>query len=136
VEQSPKEEIAVRSVAVDHLIGSWTEQQQTITMVLRDMILNASPAITESVKFNIPFYVMNGFLFYISPQKKGGVQLAFCLGRHMDDHAGIFIGHDRKEVRHILLTSLDENLLETVMAYIYEAVALNRSKRSFTKNKH
>lgn len=124
----------MRSVAIDHLIGSWTEQQQTITMVLRDMILDASPAIAESVKFHIPFYVMNGFLFYISPQKKGGVQLAFCLGRHMADDAGIFIGHDRKEVRHILLTAVDERQLETVQAYIYEAVALNRTKRSFTKS--
>ena len=124
----------MRSVAVDHLIGSWTELQQTITMVLREMILDASSAIAESVKFNIPFYVMNGFLFYISPQKKGGVQLAFCLGRHMADDAGIFIGHDRKEVRHILLTAVDERQLETVQAYIYEAVALNRTKRSFTKS--
>ena len=125
----------MRSVAVDHLIGSWTKQQQAITLVLRDMILDASPAIVESVKFNVPFYVMNGFLFYISPQKKGGVQLAFCLGRHMADDAGIFTGHNLKEVRHVMMTVLDEKLLEIVMAYIFEAVALNRTKRSFVTQK-
>jgi len=123
-----------RSVAVDHLVESWTEEQQTIVEVLRGIILDASPTSSESVKFNIPFYVMNGFLFYISPQKKGGVLLAFCLGRHMDDPQAVFIGHDRKEVRHIAITSLEVSLLEVVQQYVLEAVMLNHTKRSFTKN--
>jgi len=122
-----------RSVAVDHLIEGWTEEQQAIVEVLRGIILDASPAISESVKFNIPFYVMNGFLFYISPQKKGGVLLAFCLGHHMDDPNAIFSGHDRKEVRHIAITRLQEPLFEVVQQYVLEAVMLNHTKRSFTK---
>jgi hypothetical protein len=123
-----------RSAAVDRLLEDWTPSQQVVVDVLRGIILDATPAIQESVKFSIPFYVMNGFLFYISPQKNGALYLAFCLGRHMGDHHGIFIGHDRKEVRHIVLESLDEHRLEIVRQYVLEAVELNRTKRSFTKN--
>lgn len=122
-----------RSAAVDGLIGDWPEPQQAIAELLRSIILDASPAINESVKFNIPFYTMNGMLFYISPNRKGGVLLAFCLGRHMADPLGIFTGHDRKEVRHIPVSDLDRELLEAIQDYVLEAVELNRTRRSFTQ---
>lgn len=103
--------------------------------VLRDMILNASPAISESVKFNIPFYDMNGMFMYISPAKgkTQGVLLAFCQGRLMDDPESIFSAHDRKEVRHIVIDQLDERLFDIIQRYIYEAVTINKSQRSFSK---
>lgn len=122
-----------RSVAVDHLLEGWTEQQKIITNVVRGIILDASPTIVESVKFNIPFYVMNGLLFYISPQKKGGVLLAFCQGRLMNDAEQVFVGHDRKEVRHIALNELNEAKFKTINRYVFEAIAINRSRRSFSK---
>jgi hypothetical protein len=125
----------MRSEAVDVLISSWSAPQQEVVHLLRNMILDASSAIIESVKFNIPFYDMNGMLMYISPQKgkDRGVVLAFCQGRLMDDPADIFTAHDRKEVRHIVIYNLDEKLLDTVQQYIYEAVAINKERRSFTK---
>jgi len=123
----------MRSEAVDVLISSWSAHQQETVHLLRDLILDTSPAITESVKFHIPFYDMNGMLMYISPSKGKGVVLAFCQGRLMDDPAGVFTAHDRKEVRHIVIDSLDENLLETVRQYILEAVTINKVRRSFTK---
>ncbi len=103
--------------------------------VLRGIILEASPVIVESVKFHIPFYTMNGFLFYISPLKKGGIQLAFCQGRLMDDIEMLFVGHNRKEVRHIELHTMDSAPFEAIQAYVFEAVALNKTQRSFTKRK-
>jgi hypothetical protein len=123
----------MRSEAVDVLISAWSAPQQEAVHLLRGLILDASPAITESVKFNIPFYDMNGMLMYISPRKGKGVVLAFCQGRLMDDPAGVFTAHDRKEVRHIVIDSPEENLLETVRQYILEAVTINRGRRSFTK---
>ncbi len=51
------------SVAVNLLLESWTDEQRQMCDVLRGIILDASPSILESVKFNIPFYTMNGFLF-------------------------------------------------------------------------
>lgn len=124
------------SSAVDLLIADWSSDQQSITELLRQIILDASPAITESVKFNVPFYTMNGLLFYISPKKKGGVLLAFCLGRHMTDSYGIFSGHDRKEVRHIALDTIDEAMMGHVQEYVFEAVHLNRTRRSFKQERH
>lgn len=117
------------------LVSSWSALQQEAVHLLREMILDASPVITESIKFNIPFYDMNGMLFYISPRKGEGrgVVLAFCQGRLMDDPAGIFTAHDRKEVRHIVIDSLDGKLLETVHQSILEAVSINKKRRSFSK---
>ena len=123
------------SAAVNLLLESWTDEQRQMCDVLRGIILEASPAIVESVKFNIPFYTMNGFLFYISPIKKGSVQLAFCQGRLMDDFDAVFTGRDRKEVRHIVLPSIDLAPFDAIQAYVYEAVALNKTRRSFTKDK-
>jgi hypothetical protein len=123
------------SVAVDLLLESWTDEQRQMCDVLRGIILEASPAIVESFKFHIPFYTMNGFLFYISPLKKGSIQLAFCQGRLMDDFEKLFVGHDRKEVRHIVLHTIDSAPFEAIQAYVFEAVALNKTQRSFTKRK-
>lgn len=125
----------MRSVAVDLLVSTWPEHRQQLVDVLRDMILNASPAISESVKFNIPFYDMNGMFMYISPAKgkTQGVLLAFCQGRLMDDPESIFSAHDRKEVRHIVIDQLDERLFDIIQRYIYEAVTINKSQRSFSK---
>jgi len=121
------------SPSVDQLIEQWPEQQRELVNVLRSIILDASPAIIESVKFNIPFYTLNGLLLYISPNKKGGLLLAFCLGRHMTDAQQVFVGHDRKEVRHIPIVSLNGELLETIRQYVLETVELNGHKRSFSK---
>jgi hypothetical protein len=121
-----------RSVAVDHLLEGWTDDQQSIADVLRSIILDAEPAIQESVKFNIPFYVMNGLLIYISPQKKGGLLLAFCQGRLMSDSEQVFVGHDRKEVRHVPLIEMNSDQFETIQRYVDEAIAINRIRRSFT----
>ena len=120
---------------MDMLVSAWSEPQREVTDLLRYLILDVSPAITENVKFNIPFYDMNGMLMYISPQKgKGrGVVLAFCQGRLMDDPSGVFTAHDRKEVRHIVIDSLDESLVDTVRQYIMEAVTINKVRRSFSK---
>ncbi len=64
------------------------------------------------------------------------MQLAFCQGRLMDDFDAVFTGHDRKDVRHIVLPSMDYLApFDVIQAYVYEAVALNKTRRSFTKDK-
>lgn len=123
------------SQQVDDLIFGWNNFQQFTFQVLRNIILDANPAITESVKYNVPFYTLNGLLMYVSPVKDGTLYLSFCQGDQMLDPNGVFARDDAKKVRKIYFTADEETDWETITTYVLEAVDINLKERSFTKKK-
>lgn len=120
---------------VDDLVFDWNDFQQSTFQVLRNIILDANAAITESVKYNVPFYTLNGLLIYVSPVKDGTLYLSFCQGDQMVDPSGLFASDDAKKVRKIFLTPDLEIDWGTITAYVLEAVQINLKERSFTKKK-
>ena len=124
-----------RSLQVDELVFDWNDFQQYVFQILRNIILDANPAITESVKYKVPFYTLNGLLMYVSPVKDGTLYLSFCQGDQMLDPSGLFASDDAKKVRKIYFTPDEEIDWETITAYIFEAVEINLKERSFSRKK-
>lgn len=123
------------SEQVDDLVFDWNDFQQSTFQILRNIILDANPAITESVKYKVPFYTLNGLLMYMSPVKDGTVYLSFCQGDKMLDPNGLFAFDDTKNVRKIYFTPDLVVDWEVITAYVLEAVEINLKERSFTKKK-
>ena len=123
------------SSKVDDLVFSWTEHQQETFQTLRSIILESNSAIVESVKYNVPFYTLNGLLMYISPTKDENLYLGFCQGDLMLDTEGMFAADVTKNVRKIYFIGQDQVEWQIIQSYILEAVDINLQQRSFTKRK-
>ena len=123
------------SEQVDALVFDWNDFQRSTFQALRSIILDANPAIAESVKYKVPFYTLNGLLMYVSPVKGGSLYLSFCQGDKMLDPNGLFAVDDAKNVRKVYFRPESEIDWEVVTAYIFEAVEINFTERSFTKKK-
>ncbi len=91
--------------------------------------------VVESVKYNVPFYTLNGLLMYISPTKNGGLYLAFCQGDLMVDSYGLFSVPDTKNVRKVQFPFESNVNMDALHQYILEAVSINLRVKSFTKYK-
>ena len=123
------------STPVDNLVFEWNEHQQETFQILRNQILDANPMVVESVKYNVPFYTLNGLLMYISPLKNGGIYLSFCQGELMLDPEELFITDTTKNVRKIYFLENETPNWGVVYSYVLEAIEINLQNRSFTKNK-
>lgn len=55
---------------VEDYIADLPHWMQAQFFVVREIILQSNPNIKEGMKFNIPFYTLNGLLFYFSLYKK------------------------------------------------------------------
>ena len=91
--------------------------------------------VVEGVKYNVPFYTLNGLLMYISPMKKGGLYLAFCQGNLMVDSYGLFSVPDTKNVRKVQFQFESKVNMDALHQYILEAVSINLRVKSFAKYK-
>lgn len=123
------------SEQVDDLVFGWNDFQQSTFQILRNIILDANPAITESVKYKVPFYTLNGLLMYMSPVKDGTVYLSFCQGDKMLDTHGLFAVDQAKNVRKIYFTPNSEVDWQVIATYILEAIDINLKQRSFSNKK-
>lgn len=123
------------SAAVDDLVFDWNDHQQMVFDILRNIILDANPMISESIKYKVPFYTLNGLLMYVSPMKNGSLYLSFCQGDLMLDPEGVFVEDTTKRVRKIFFQPSDKIDWELITAYVLEAVEINLKERSFTKKK-
>jgi len=123
------------SIGVDNLVFDWSDFQKDVFNTLRNIILDANPMIEESVKYNVPFYTLNGLLMYVSTLKNDALYLSFCQGDMMLDPAGIFVSDTTKRVRKVVFNPNEKVSWESVTAYVLEAVQINLVERSFSKKK-
>ena len=123
------------SSEVDNLVFSWSDYQQETFKTLRALILETNPAITESVKYKVPFYTLNGLLMYVSPVKEGGFYLGFCQGDIMLDAENLFAQANTKNVRKMFFTETLDVDWQIVQSYVFEAIEINLAQRSFSKTK-
>jgi hypothetical protein len=88
------------------------------------------------MKFNIPFYTLNGLLFYFSLYKKKEFVLGICNGAKLQDkHQKLRADAKQKYIRHWVLVESAEPNYELLAEYIEEAINLNLTQRTFTQSK-
>jgi hypothetical protein len=116
---------------VDGYIKELEQIKGEIVTKIRQIILDVSPDIKESIKWAQPVYENNGPFAYIKALKND-VNLGFWRGIDIVDPKGILQGSGEK-MRHIKLknlTDIDENLFSD---FVRQAIELNNTKGDPTK---
>ena len=116
---------------VDRYIEGLEKSKGEIVTKVRQIILDASPNIKESIKWAQPVYESNGPFAYIKALKND-VNFGFWRGIDIVDPKEILQGSGEK-MRHIKLknfTDIDENLFSD---FVRQAIELNKTKGDPTK---
>jgi hypothetical protein len=113
---------------VAEYISELDPKTQEIVLALRDAILGAYPQIVESIRYKIPFYKMNGMLFFINP-RKNYVELGLCNGAQLVDEFGLFHATDRKLIRHLHIRNAADAFSTTTQSIIQQAILVNELKK-------
>lgn len=120
---------------VDDYIMSLPAQQSLIFSHLRSRILQASPAMVESLKYGVPFYTLKGLFAYLSPGKKGEVILGFCDGHLLMDEWNVLSAHDRKLIRHLVVIPSSEIPEEALHSFLQQQVIVHEARLNPTGGK-
>lgn len=91
------------------------------------------------IRYKIPFYYGRSWICYLNPLKSGKVDLVFIRGNELSDDQNILEHKDRKQVRGVEFTNLQEVKSSLILDVIQEAILLDEtqaygSKRT-SKNK-
>ena len=113
---------------VAEYISNLEPKTQEIVLALRDAILSAHPQIIESISYKVPFYKMNGMLFFINP-RKSYVELGLCNGAELEDEFGLFHATDRKLIRHLHIYKAGDAFSRSTQSIIQQAVLVNELKK-------
>ncbi|MFM2286760.1 MAG: hypothetical protein RLZZ543_2257 [Bacteroidota bacterium] len=127
--------------AVETYIHDLTQEQRSLFHAIRELIIDAGPAVTEKIAYRIPFFYSFGPLCYLNPYN-GGVDLGFHRGMELSDAQGILETRDRNVVRSIAILNWNEFLEKrnTIREVVQEALLLNemrkaeKKQRNFTRN--
>ncbi|MDZ4668404.1 MAG: DUF1801 domain-containing protein [bacterium] len=121
---------------VEDYIVDLPQWMQERLFVVREIILHAHPNIKENVKYNIPFYSLNGLLFYFAIYKKKHFVLGMCNGAKLPDmHHQLMADAKQKFIRHWPFIETKEPNYDLLAQYIDQSVELNLKERAFSNVK-
>jgi hypothetical protein len=123
--------VAIKSV--EEYISSLEDWKGEIVAELREIILEISPEITESIKWAQPVYESNGPFSYIKAFKNA-VNFGFWRGVDLKDPNGMLQGSGEK-MRHVKLTKLDDIDHTLFSDFVRQAIKLNEELGDPTKGK-
>jgi hypothetical protein len=113
---------------VDTFILNLPDDIQSITKVLREIILAASPALVEEYKWSMPNYSYKGLVCYLQTAKKH-VNLGFHKGNELvEKDINNLLQGSGKTMRHIRITKMDDIQSETFISLIQTAITLNEGE--------
>ena len=116
---------------VDEFLEFLQEDELKTVKLLRQIIFDCVPNITEKLSYNVPFYKKNKGMFFIWPasilwgKKKSysGVRFGFQQGYLLRDDLNILLKGNRKQVYYLdFLNLIDIDILKT---YIFDAVLVD-----------
>jgi hypothetical protein len=119
--------------SVEEYISSLEDWKGEIVTELRDIILEVSPEIKESIKWAQPVYESNGPFSYIKAFKNS-VNFGFWRGVDLIDPKGILQGSGEK-MRHVKLMRGDDMDHKVFNDFVRQAIKLNEELGDPTKGK-
>lgn len=119
--------------AVDDYIARQPDAWQPLLQAARTLVLRCGgEAITESIKYGVPFYSYQGVLCYLSPGKQyGGIYIGFTQGSRMSNAHGLLVGDHLKQIRHYAIRTLADVQHAELPFMLQEAMLLNEQERPF-----
>ena len=118
---------------VEGYISTLEDWKGEIVMELREIILEVSPEIKESIKWAQPVYESNGPFSYIKAFKNA-VNFGFWRGVDIKDPQGILQGSGEK-MRHVKITKSDDIDHKVFGDFVRQAIKLNEELGDPTKGK-
>jgi len=122
-----------RGVTVDAFIAGLGDWRGEVMSALRQLIQEAAPGTTESIKWGQPVFECNGPFGYMNAFKNH-VNFGFWRGAEMVDSKGILKGTGSR-MRHVELRSLADIDAPTLQSMVRAAVALNDAKGDPTQRR-
>lgn len=116
---------------VDEYIKRVSGPQKDVTLRLRELILEAVPDATETIKWAQPVYELNGPFAFIRAGKFH-VTLGFWRGTELKDSKHLLQG-EGKRMRHLKVPNVDKIPEAAVKRFAKEAAARNKDLGDPTK---
>ncbi len=118
---------------VDEFLEFLPEDELKIVSLLRKIIFDCSPHITEKLSYNVPFYKLNKNIFFIWPasilwgktKSYQGVRLGFTSGYLMQDELNYLDKGNRKQMYYKDFTEIKNMDIDLLKVYIYEALMVD-----------
>jgi hypothetical protein len=119
--------------SVEEFLDFLPEDELKITEVLRELITNCIPDVTEKLSYNVPYYKRKKNICFLWPasilwgKKKTyeGVRFGFVNGHLLNDDINYLNKGDRKQVYWKDFTSVTKMDLEILKTYLLDAVMLD-----------
>jgi hypothetical protein len=135
---------AVNFGSVEEMLDFLPENERKITEVLRGIVLECLPDVTEYLSFNVPFYKYKKVVCFIWPgavlwgKKRAyeGVRLGFNNAQLLDDPRGFISMEARKQIGYHdyhVLQSIDRDVLREYLFAAYELAMENKFTNPNTK---
>lgn len=118
---------------VDEFLEFLQEDELKTVKLLRQIIFDCVPNITEKLSYNVPFYKKNKGMFFIWPasilwgKKKSysGVRFGFQQGYLLRDDLNILLKGNRKQVYYLDFLNLIDIDIDILKTYIFDAVLVD-----------
>ena len=117
----------MRSPAVDNFLFSLPDSQREQIEAIRDLVIQLVPKALEQLKWNCPFYSLNGLLCYINfDKKKRKVALCFVEGFQLEDRYDL-LDKSKSQIAKLYLDTNDLNK-KIIRYYLRQAIEINKLK--------
>ena len=118
---------------VDEFLEFLPEDELKTVKLLRQIIFDCVPNISEKLSYNVPFYKKNKGMFFIWPasilwgKKKSysGVRFGFQQGYLLRDDLNILIKGNRKQVYYLDFSISNDIDIDILKTYIFDAVLID-----------
>jgi len=115
--------------SVDEFLDFLPEDELRIVEILRRLVFDCVPGITEKISYNVPFYKKRNGMFFIWPasvlwgkkQTYEGVRFGFQQGNLLADEINFLDRGNRKQVYWRDFTKIKDIEIDLLKAYIFEA---------------
>lgn len=121
---------------VDEFLEFLPKDELEIVSLLRKIIFDCIPNVTEKLSYNVPFYKANKNICFIWPacvlwgktKSYSGVRLGFTNGNLMRDEILFLDKGNRKQVYYKDFSDVNKIDVDLVKSYIFEAALIDKKK--------
>ncbi|MBA3662996.1 MAG: DUF1801 domain-containing protein [Bacteroidetes bacterium] len=122
---------------VEEFLEYLPEDELKIVKVLRKLVLDSLPGVTEKLSYNVPFYKVHRGICFIWPSSvkwgKGhswtGVRFGFQQGNLLSDEINYLDKGERKQVFWKNFSSVKDIDADLLKSYIFEAAIIDQEKK-------
>lgn len=123
--------------SVDDFFNALPEDELTITLQLRKLVLTQYPTIKEKLNYSVPYYSFHKTICYIWPssilwgskKRRTGVEFGFTQGVHLHDPTHWLEKGKRKLIFYKTFHSFSERDEEILSEFLYEAVQIDNEQK-------